>query len=104
MNLLQARLPLNLNRYIASIVPSSPSQLITTRTNCAHARLLYQPTRAHIQEKRSARLLQAKLVPPVLLPACYDCNCPWNPWPEDEKDKERECVSHIPQIFLSHTS
>ncbi|ELR12939.1 GTPaseactivator protein for Ras-like GTPase [Acanthamoeba castellanii str. Neff] len=60
MNLLQARLPLNLNRYIASI------------------------------EKRSARLLQAKLVPPVLLPACYDCNCPWNPWPEDEKEKERD--------------
>jgi hypothetical protein len=100
MNLLQARLPLNLNRYIASIVPSSPSQL--TRT--AHTHAYFTNARTHTQEKRSARLLQAKLVPPVLLPACYDCNCPWNPWPEDEKDKEREYVSHIPQIFLSHTS
>jgi hypothetical protein len=32
-------------------------------------------------------------MPPVLLPACYDCNCAWNPWPESDKEKEYDSLA-----------
>lgn len=34
------------------------------------------------------RLALTKLTPPVLLLACYDCNCSWNPWQEEQEEKD----------------
>ncbi len=59
LNLMHARLPTSLIKYIASV------------------------------GNLSTKLQQQKLIPPVVLAACYDCNGPWNLQEEEEQqDKE----------------